>query len=80
MSVSVLLQFGKLDESERRTEEYDTLVGHATINYQLFLCDMSTYADCLFLYFFPVGHEVSLIPPLPTVCRRGSVCTNIFTI
>lgn len=37
MSVFVLLQFGKLDESERRTEEYDTLVGHKTINYQLFL-------------------------------------------
>lgn len=67
-------QYGKLDESERRTEEYDTLVRWAT---SLFVGHGrgrdAVVLELWCLLCFSEGHEVSVIPALPTVHRRGRV-------
>lgn len=69
---AMLKQYGKLDESERRTEEYDTLVRSATS----LLVRRGGDADVpkpWFLLCFSEGHEVSVVPAVPAVRRRGRV-------
>lgn len=71
-----VLQFGKLDESEKRTEHYDTLVRTSFIqNAAVWLCfDISEYRITPFLL---AGDEVSVLSAVSSVCRRGGLRSRV---
>lgn len=75
-----ILQFGKLDESEKRTEHYDTLVRTSFIqNSAVWLCfDISEYRSCyISILFLRAGDEVSVLSAVSSVCRRGGLRSRV---